>query len=166
MTCHLSPDNLYERVIFNEGSDSVDKAFPMTTCLRAPSLTMFCKPPTSISIRFDTVVHALEDSVAGPAAALEVAERGCWPLLQRRPEAHFLRAEFLERLGRLDDARAAYQKVLTEVSVFGATQSAPRSFPTCGRGQYCASEGACGERGGARYHEEQSMKSLKRSRVV
>lgn len=48
-------------------------------------------------------------------AALEVTERACSPFLQWRPEALFFRAELLERVGRTDDARGVYKRVLSEV---------------------------------------------------
>ena len=46
---------------------------------------------------------------------LEVAERACSPFLKQKPEAHFLRAELLEMVGREDEARDAYKLVLDEV---------------------------------------------------
>ena len=56
-----------------------------------------------------------QESVWGVEAALEVAERACSPFLQWRPEALFFRAELLERIGRTDDARGVYRRVLSEV---------------------------------------------------
>ncbi|CAM9734576.1 unnamed protein product, partial [Ascophyllum nodosum] len=57
-----------------------------------------------------------KESVWGVEAALEVAERACSPFLQWRPEALFFRAELLERIGRTDDARGVYRRVLSEVA--------------------------------------------------
>lgn len=47
-----------------------------------------------------------------------MAERACSPFLRWRPEALFFRAELLERVGRTDEARAVYQRVLSEVRGF------------------------------------------------
>ncbi len=59
-----------------------------------------------------------QESVSGLEAALEVANRACSPFLRWRPEALFFRAELLERLGRKDEARGVYQRVLSEVRRF------------------------------------------------
>lgn len=56
-----------------------------------------------------------QESVSGLESALEVAQRACSPFLRWRPEALFFQAEVLERLGRKDEARAVYQRVLSEV---------------------------------------------------
>lgn len=48
-------------------------------------------------------------------SALGVAQRACSPFLRWRPEALFFQAELLERLGRKDEARGVYQRVLSDV---------------------------------------------------
>ncbi|CAN0313914.1 unnamed protein product [Pylaiella littoralis] len=57
-----------------------------------------------------------KESIWGLESALEVAQRACSPFLRWRPEALFFQAEVLERLGRSDEARGVYQKVLSEVA--------------------------------------------------
>lgn len=77
--------------------------------------------------------------MSGLEAALEVANRACSPFLRWRPEAHFFRAELLERLGRKDEARGVYQRVLSEVRRFivrgvGCVKGASsRNFLVCRR---------------------------------
>ena len=63
------------------------------------------------------VALCTQESIWGVGSALEVADRACSPFLQWRPEALFFRAELLERTGRMEDARAVYHRVLSEVCV-------------------------------------------------
>ena len=44
-----------------------------------------------------------------------MTRRACSPFLRWRPEALFFQAELLERLGRKDEARGVYQRVLSDV---------------------------------------------------
>ncbi|CAN0151198.1 unnamed protein product [Ectocarpus fasciculatus] len=57
-----------------------------------------------------------KESVWGLESALKVAERACSPFLRWRPEALFFKAELLERVGRKEEARKVYQRVLSEVA--------------------------------------------------
>lgn len=108
------------RLLVLRCSPTVVLAFclPCAVCLCAFARSTFIVSsftPLYLSDVCLCVIRVFQESVAGLAAALEVAERACSPFLRWRPEAHFFRAELLERMGKTDEARKVYKRVLSEV---------------------------------------------------